>query len=215
MAKAGTFASRDLATTVFNFMLPKNVTLSSGPDSSENGLGGFHGEVDTPQGTVLYAVGVYSTPRAGKSDNGIVAFDQPWKNVVATFYHELCEARTDADVNGTPGWISDPIPEFGGSSQEIGDIPMDEAGRNLNLVMQEVPLTNPLADGTTTVPIQLMYSNFMHGPEGPIDAPHPLVASGALGRPSDFTTQASEPEYVGAESPSLAGNITVHAPPPD
>jgi hypothetical protein len=26
-------------------------------------------------------------------------FDQPWKNVLATFYHELNEARTDPDVD--------------------------------------------------------------------------------------------------------------------
>ena len=30
--------------------------------------------------------------------NGIPVFDRPWKNVVATLYHELNEARTDADV---------------------------------------------------------------------------------------------------------------------
>jgi hypothetical protein len=30
--------------------------------------------------------------------NGIPVFDQPWKKVVATFYQELNEARTDADV---------------------------------------------------------------------------------------------------------------------
>ena len=172
LAGNGALAGYDLTGTVFNFMLPKGVTLSAGPDSSENGLGGFHGEVQTPQGKVLYAVGVYSMHRPGKSDNGIVAFDESWKNVVATFYHELTEVRSDADVNGTPGWISPPIPEFGNASQEIGDIPMDEAGANLSLVMKEVPLTAPLADGTSTVPIQLMYSNFVHGPEGPIPAPH-------------------------------------------
>lgn len=42
---------------------------------------------------VYYAIGVYSEGR-----NGIPAFDEPWKNVVATFYHELNEARTDPDV---------------------------------------------------------------------------------------------------------------------
>ena len=26
-------------------------------------------------------------------------FDKPWKNLVATFYHERCEARTNADVD--------------------------------------------------------------------------------------------------------------------
>jgi hypothetical protein len=137
--------------------------------------------VATSEGSVLYAVGVFSMPRPGMSDNGIVAFDQPWKNVVATFYHELCEVRTDADVNGTPGWITNPIPEFGGSV-EIGDIPMDEAGDNLSRVMWEIPLAAPLPDGTATVPIQLMYSNFVHGPEGPIDAPHSLAPQPALNR---------------------------------
>jgi hypothetical protein len=33
-----------------------------------------------------------------EGNNGIPAFDESWKNVVATFYHELVEARTDADV---------------------------------------------------------------------------------------------------------------------
>jgi hypothetical protein len=176
LANQGAFAGFDLTTAVFNFMLPHDVTLQIGPDSSEQGLGGFHGEVQTTAGTVLYAAGVYSMHRPGTTDNGIVAFPESWKNVVATFYHELCEVRTDCDVNGTPGWISSPIPEFGDSSQEIGDIPMDEASDNLGLVMMEVPLAAPAAGGPATVPIQLMYSNFVHGPEGPISEPHPLQA---------------------------------------
>ena len=64
---------------------------------SKHGLGGYHGSVhvtsDGSDVTVYYAVGVYS-----EGDNGIPAFNQSWKNVVATFYHELNEARTDADV---------------------------------------------------------------------------------------------------------------------
>ncbi len=52
---------------------------------------------------------------------------------------------------------------------EIGDIPMAEAGGRLDLVMQEVQL----ADGSGTVPIQLMWSNAVGGPEGPIPKPHP------------------------------------------
>lgn len=168
LAANGAFVGFDLSKTVFNFLLPKNVTLSVGSDSSENGLGGFHGEVSTPKGTVLYAVGVYSAHRKGKSDNGIVAFAESWKNVVATFYHEMCEVRTDGDVNGKAGWITAPIPEFGNAQLEIGDIPMAEAGSNLSLVMMEVPLAN----GTGIVPIQLMYSNAVHGPEGSIPAPH-------------------------------------------
>ena len=40
--------------------------------------------------------------------------------------------------------------------------------RTLKKVMKEVPL----ADGSGTVPIQLMWSNAVSGPEGPIAAPH-------------------------------------------
>jgi hypothetical protein len=64
---------------------------------------------------LYYAVGVFSD-----GNNGIVAFDQPWENVVATFYHELNEARTDADVeDGQVAWVNEEQP-----SEEIGDIPM-------------------------------------------------------------------------------------------
>ena len=127
---------------------------------SLNGLGGYHGSTHvTSAGTdtaVYYAVGVYS-----EGSNGIPVFDQSWKNVVATFYHELNEARTDPDVedvirtNDTSklGWYS----KRGG---EIGDIPMKEAGTNLTLVFQEVEL----ADGSGTVPVQLMWSNKNAGP---------------------------------------------------
>ena len=44
---------------------------------------------------------------------------------------------------------------------------MSEAGGNLDLVMREVPL----ADGSGTVPIQLMWSNAVGGPEGPVTTP--------------------------------------------
>lgn len=188
----------DLSSTVFCFMLPRGVVLSDADhgghqrhdedddDSpnlaarerdeaadSKHGLGGFHGSIHAKRGTkthpVYYAVGVYS-----EGANGIVAFDEPWKNVCATFYHELCEARTDPDVedairagndpkaNSFLGWYS---PKGG----EIGDIPMDEAGADLSLVMKEVKLPNVPG----TVPIQLMWSNAVSGPEGPIAHPHP------------------------------------------
>lgn len=83
---------------------------------------------------------------------------------MATFYHELCEARTDADVEENKvAWVNNERP-----SEEIGDIPMTLAGNNLGKVMKEVPL----ADGSGTVPIQLMWSNAVAAPEGPIPAPH-------------------------------------------
>jgi hypothetical protein len=46
---------------------------------------------------IYYAV--YSEIRPDGIVNGIPVFDQPWKNVLATFYHELNEARTDPDVD--------------------------------------------------------------------------------------------------------------------
>lgn len=125
---------------------------------SHNGLGGYHGSVHPAGGPeVFYAVGVYSD-----ANNGIDAFGVPWKNVVATFYHELNEARTDAaveDVNSTGnnallGWYSQT------GQGEIGDLPINACGGDLSLVFQEVQL----ADGSGTVPIQLMWSNADSGP---------------------------------------------------
>lgn len=144
---------------------------------SLNGLGGYHGSVHV-SGTdiVYYAVGVYSQTEADGTVNGIPVFDQPWKNVVATFYHELNEARTDADVedairagnapnaNSFLGWISD-------QGEEIGDFPVSEAGGDLKKVFQEVELT----DNSGKVPVQFMYSDAVHGPEGPIAKPNPPV----------------------------------------
>jgi hypothetical protein len=113
--------------------------------------------------TLYYSVAVYS-----EGANGIVAFDEPWKNVCATLYHELQEARTDPDVEDairaghTPaaarllGWYS---PRGG----EIGDLPIAETNGHIELAMKEVRL----ADGSGTVPVQLLWSNRVGGPEGP------------------------------------------------
>jgi hypothetical protein len=177
----------DPANTLINIMLPKGVVLSddfspgfSPPAGqqerderrskrvikidkddaadSKHGLGGYHGSVHLPDGTeIYYAVGVYS-----EGDNGIPAFAEPWKSVVATFYHELNEARTDAnveDVNATGndkllGWYSP------AGQGEIGDLPINACNGDLSLVFKEVPL----ADGSGTVPIQLMWSNAADGP---------------------------------------------------
>jgi hypothetical protein len=155
-------------------LLPPGAVLVDGASTdgdgvdSKHGLGGYHGSVTIAGSERYYAVAVYSD-----GDNGIVAFDRPWKNVCATLYHELQETRTDPDVEdairegSAPdadrllGWYS---PRGG----EIGDIPMAEAGGDLGSVMKEVPL----ADGSGTVPIQLMWSNAVGGPEGPITTPH-------------------------------------------
>lgn len=174
----------NLGSTVVNIVLPRGTILTLDEDASDirrvlpraseheeasslYGLGGYHGSVHPRPGvTVYYAVSVYSERTAAR-DNGIVAFDAPWKNVVATLYHELCEARTDPDVSDAIrlgedpaaqrllGWISD-------QGEEVGDFPIFEAGDDITRVMWEVPLVSG-----GTAPVQVMYSNAHHGPAGP------------------------------------------------
>jgi hypothetical protein len=152
-------------------------------EDSTQGLGGYHGSVHVgaaPQTTVYYAVGVFSEQRADGTTNGIPVFDQPWKNVVATFYHELNEARTDPDVEDAIRAGNDPnaIKFLGWTSQqgeECGDFPVFEANP-LTQVFQEVAVT----DGSRTVPVQFQYSDAVHGPEGPVGKPE--VLSQAAGR---------------------------------
>ena len=183
----GAFGTHNPDDSVLCMMLPPGVVLVDGPSpghqstetaaeqksrarhairiddeaaDSKHGLGGYHGSIHPAGGpaTVYYAIAVYS-----EGDNGIPAFAEPWKNVVATHYHELNEARTDPDIEdiirGGPdslaGWYS---PKQG----EIGDIPINVAP-SLSLVMQEVKL----ADGSHSVPIQLMWSNKDGGPAEP------------------------------------------------
>ena len=188
--RQGKFAGFDLSSTVFNFMLPRGTVLNDNPApgagqvvpesrsrrpgvpeeeeaDSLNGLGGYHGSVRIDGTTVYYAAGVYSETTDGQS-NGIPVFDMPWKNVVATFYHELNEARSDPDVeqviqggrSSLLGWVSR-------QGEECGDFPVFEANP-LTLVFQEVPLTSG-----GTAPVQFQYSNYVHGPEGPVPSPDP------------------------------------------
>jgi hypothetical protein len=142
--------------------------------SSLQGLGGYHGSVHPARTvTIYYSFGVFSERRPNGSDNGIVAFDQPWKNIVATFYHELNEARTDPDVEDAIRARNSPrvLRFLGWTSQEgeeCGDFPITEAAPDLSLVMKEVSLTN----GEGRVPVQFQYSNAVQGPEGPMPQPH-------------------------------------------
>ncbi|HKN33820.1 MAG TPA: hypothetical protein VJX16_11320 [Terriglobales bacterium] len=190
------FSDRDLSSTVFNFLLPPGTVLNTDTtttgglrensavhqrvaiphdeDDSLHGLGGYHGSVHVSStDTVYYSIGAYSETRADGKVNGIPVFDQAWKNVVTTFYHELNEARTDADVEDAIRAGNDPNAEsfLGWTSdqgEECGDFPVFEAGNDLTKVFQEVPL----ADDSGTVPVQFQYSNRVHGPEGPIAQPH-------------------------------------------
>jgi hypothetical protein len=192
----GKMKGMDLNSTVINLLLPSGTVLTTDEGlstavvtaeagepldpqipiedeaSSTSGLGGYHGSIHkTMSGvavTIYYSIIAFSEVRPDGSNNGIVAFPEPWKNVVATCYHELNEARTDADVEDAirtgqtsfVGWTS-------ARGEEIGDEPIRTA-TSLSEVFKEVPLT----DGSGVVPVQLMYSNAVHGPEGPIPQPH-------------------------------------------
>jgi hypothetical protein len=175
----GSLGGVDFDNTVICLFLPPGIILTTDAaggaghlnlkgdadaDSSQEGLGGYHGSCHLGTTRVYFAVGVYSQ-FIGQNANGIPVWPDSWKNIVATFYHELNEARTDADVEEAIrtnndqllGWYANV--KNGG---EVGDIPMNEAGSNLNLVMIEVPLVKG-----GSAPIQLMWSNKVHGPQGP------------------------------------------------
>jgi hypothetical protein len=163
--EAGELKGIDLTKTIFNFLLPQGAVLfidDTDTSDSTHGLGGYHGSLRQDDGTTsYYSVAVYSQTTAN-GENGIPAFDQPWKNVVATCYHELNEFRTDPDVesaiadnnNSLLGWTS----SFG---EEIGDFPIFEATA-LSQVFKELTLPTKLV-----VPVQLLYSNRDNGPELP------------------------------------------------
>jgi hypothetical protein len=203
--QAGTLNGFDFISTVFNFMLPSGTILNTDTaptngaiaaqlemptdvkkgvpaddeEDSTQGLGGYHGSVHAGSGTnsqiVYYAVGVYSETLPDGTVNGIPVFDQSWKNVVATFYHELNEARTDADVEDAIRAGSDPsATKFLGwtskQGEECGDFPVAEANP-LSQVFQEVHIT----DNSGTVPVQFQYSDAVHGPEGPRPTPDPFA----------------------------------------
>jgi len=199
---AGTLNGFDFKSTVFNFMLPSGTILNTDTtptgaevsvraekvktrlpaeedEDSTQGLGGYHGSVHVGTGAaakiIYYAIGVYSENLPDGTTNGIPVFDQAWKNVVATFYHELNEARTDADVEDAIRAGNDPsgVKFLGWTSkqgEECGDFPVFEANP-LTQVFQEVKLTN----SSETVPVQFQYSDHAHGPEGPLKTPAPFA----------------------------------------
>ena len=197
----GALAGHDLGSTAFDFLLPPGVELVDGrssdrqprPDSA-HGLAGYHGSIheSAPDGsaaTLYYTVSVYSEATAAGT-NGIVAFPEPWKNVVATLYHELQEVRTDPDVADA---LAAPTPAEGehylgwasSSGAEIGDLPLIASGGDLTQVMKEVPLAN----GQGSVPIQVLWSNSAGGPAD--------VAGEAASFPLDMlaVTNAGEPQW--------------------
>ncbi|HLJ17996.1 MAG TPA: hypothetical protein VKV15_26105 [Bryobacteraceae bacterium] len=200
----GTLDGLELSSTAFNFLLPSGTVLNNDEvpsgeaarkspavpqddDDSLNGLAGYHGSLHVvgtggEDVSLYYAVGVLSEVLENGHVNGLAVFDQSWKNLVATFYHELNEIRTDPDVEDAVrasddraalaflGWTSE-------QGEECGDFPV-VAAKPLTRVFKEVAL----ADGSGTVPVQFQYSNAVHGPEGPRDVPYPPFR-GASPRP--------------------------------
>lgn len=159
----------DLDRTVFNLILAPDTILRLNGSNSRNGLGGYHGSVhftrDGQNRTIYYSANVYSAIRSGRR-NGIPFFNAPWKNVVCTLYHELIESQTDPDVNDAIRLNDRRFIGFNSRlGQEIGDQPI--AANSLDKVFKEV-MTLP---GPRATPMQFMFSNAVHGAEGPEEKP--------------------------------------------
>ena len=176
LVQQGNVSDSDLGTTIFNLVLPPGTVLKLDQDNSLGGLGGYHGSVHFQHNgqsqTAYYSANVFSQTLSDGQVNGIPAFDASWKDVVGTLYHEINEFRTDADVRdaiatgndeGVLGWM--------GAQGEIGDQPIAMAGQlgHLQRVFQEVLSST----NGRRVPVQFLYSNAVHGAEGPIDQADP------------------------------------------
>jgi hypothetical protein len=179
--KQALIKAQDLDVTIFNLILPPGAILSLDGADSHQGLGGFHDSVHFDSGgkhvTLYYSANVFSQVVNGV-ENGIAVFDKPWKNVVATLYHELNEFRTDPDVgdaieknsNDFLGWASR-------RGREVGDQPIFVAS-DLHQVFKEISAN----DGGPMLSVQFLFSNAVHGAEGPIAQPHsPATAAGSGG----------------------------------
>ena len=121
--------------------------------------------------TAYYSANVFSQRLPNGRVNGIPAFDASWKDVVGTLYHEMNEFRTDADVAEANRTGNEDLLGWVGPNSEIGDQPINAAGAagDLSLVFQEIMLSM----GGGRVPVQFLYSNAVHGAEGPIDQSDP------------------------------------------
>jgi len=180
LVQQGQLSDSDLDSTIFNFLLPQGSVLKLDQDTSLGGLGGFHDSVHFQHNgrsqTAYYSANVFSQRLPNGRVNGIPAFDASWKDVVGTLYHEMNEFRTDADVGDAIEQNSNDFLGWMGARGEIGDEPISAAGQtgNLSLVFQEILLSV----GGGRVPVQFLYSNAVHGAEGPIDQPDPPADKG-------------------------------------
>ena len=155
--------------TCFNLILAPDTILKLDGSSSQAGLGGYHGSVHFSRNgkshTLYYSANVYSAIRSGRR-NGIPFFSAPFKNVVCTLYHELMETQTDPDVNDAIQQNDRRFIGFNSNrGQEIGDQPL--SANTLDRVFKEV-MTMP---GPKPTPMQFIFSNKVHGAEGPDEKP--------------------------------------------
>ena len=168
----GKITKTNLGTTIFNLALPPGTVLTLDFDTPVRGLGGYHGSVHIQRGgqrvTLYYSANVYSEVLPSGLHNGIPVFKDSWKNVVATLCHEINEFRTDPDVSDAPSGGFDALGWNARSGKECGDQPIVATHGHLERVFQEVTVAN----STTSIPVQFMYSNAVLGAEGPIDNPH-------------------------------------------
>lgn len=117
---------------VFTFVLPPGCELvSSEGQSSQHGLGGFHGSVNVNGREIYYAALAY--PQRG---NGIAFAGNARDDLTISESHEITEAVTDPDVElagrlrdaSKLGWYDDTTRWRGGMGKgEIGDIPVFDA----------------------------------------------------------------------------------------
>ena len=180
--------------TCFNLVLPRGTILTLDDSSSLGGLGGYHGSVHFDRGgrrqTLYYSANVYSEIRAGRR-NGIPVFAQPWKNIVCTLYHELVEFQTDPDVGDAIRQQDGRFIGFNSNlGYEIGDQPI--AANSLSKVFKEV-LTLP---GPRPTPVQFMYSNRVHGAEGPDEIPGRELAIGGPAIAGEISAAAERDRYT-------------------
>ena len=175
LVQQGKVSDSDLDATIFNLVLPPGTILKLDQDNSLGGLGGYHGSVDFEHNgrsqTAYYSANVFSQTLPTGRANGIPAFDSSWKDVVGTLYHEMNEFSTDADVGEAIRKNDDSLLGWMGAQGEIGDQPINAAGAagNLSMVFQEILSST----GGGRVPVQFLFSNAVHGAEGPIDQPDP------------------------------------------
>lgn len=150
--REGNFDSSD-PERIFTLVLPPGAVLEDEGASSEHGLGGFHGNVETADGRpVYYAVVVYSQ-RTADGLNGIDFTGKPIDNVTITESHEITEVVTDPDVgqaieSGDPrflAWYDDATPIL----RRDGSPLLDDWGRPMRGKGEigDIPILNAELDG--------------------------------------------------------------------